>query len=47
MLRNKHAVSWKLINEISGRKTAKKGVLTKIVPDRKEQPWYISSLLGE
>ena len=46
---HKHAESWKLINEISGRKTAKKGLLKGDSKEERLKKWFthFSELLGK
>ena len=47
-LRAQHAESWKIINQISGRKTAKKGIIKGRNKDERVSTWYhhFSQLLG-
>ena len=47
--KSQHEESWKLINEISGRKTSKKGILNFKSQEERFKGWYIhfSNLLGK
>ena len=47
--KSQHGESWKLINEISGRKTSKKGILKGKSQEERIKAWYIyfSNLLGK
>ena len=39
--KSQHGESWKLINEISGRKTSKKGILKGKIQEKRIKAWYI------
>ena len=47
--KSQHGESWKLINEINGRKTSKKGILKGNSQEERIKAWYIhfSNLLGK
>ena len=47
--KSQHGESWKLINEISGRKTSKKGISKVKSQEERIKAWYIhfSNLLGK
>ena len=47
--KSQHGESWKLINEISGRKTSKKGILKGKSQEERIKAWYIhfSNILGK